>query len=260
MSNLIPFDFESHQIRVILDDDGCPLFVAKDVADTLSYKDPTSAIKAHCRGVQEYHPIPDNLGRKQRTRVIREPDLYRLVANSSLPSAVRFERKVFEEILPAIRRTGSYAVPGLASTPGLDAKLKVCQVAAAMLRMSETSKIQMLADAANSEGVDASFLPSYVDEDLVRSLTALLKEHDAKLSAKAVNLAMLDLGFLEELERQSSKGGTKRFKSLTETGLRFGRNETSPQNPRETQPLYYASRFAELLDIVIAHLAQEDAA
>lgn len=76
MSDLIPFSFESHQVRVLTDDNGEPLFVAKDVAEALGYKDPTTAIKSHCRGVQELHPISDSLGRRQETRVIREPELW----------------------------------------------------------------------------------------------------------------------------------------------------------------------------------------
>lgn len=105
---LVPFSFESHQVRVLTDDHGEPLFVAKDVAEALGYKDPTTAIKSHCRGVQELHPIQDALGRPQDVRVIREPDLYRLIFGSTLESAQAFERMVVDDILPSIRKTGKY--------------------------------------------------------------------------------------------------------------------------------------------------------
>ena len=108
MSNLIPFDFESHQVRIIVDDDGAPLFVANDAADALEYKRPNDAINQHCKGAAEYRPL-QTAGGLQRVRVIREPDLYRLMAGSTLPSAEAFERKVYEEILPSIRKTGSYS-------------------------------------------------------------------------------------------------------------------------------------------------------
>lgn len=78
----------------------------------------------------------------------------------------------------------------------------------------------------------------------------MLKEHGSPLSARAANLALVDMGILDELERTGSKGATKRLKSLTDAGLRYGRNETSPQNPRETQPLYYVRTFPELLDLI----------
>jgi prophage antirepressor-like protein len=57
--NIVPFAFEHHQIRVLADDNGEPLFVAKDVATALGYIDQPNAIKQHCKGVAEYHPPPD---------------------------------------------------------------------------------------------------------------------------------------------------------------------------------------------------------
>lgn len=107
-TSIVPFNFQSHQIRTVIDDHGEPLFIAKDIAVALGYKDATNAIKQHCRGVAKHHPIADSLGRDQRARVIREPDLYRLIASSKLPTAQEFESLVFDEILPTIRKTGTY--------------------------------------------------------------------------------------------------------------------------------------------------------
>ena len=139
----------------------------------------------------------------------------------------------------------------------LDVKLAIATTAANILRMSETSKLRMLADISISEGVPAGYLPSYTKEGLTRSLTALLKENGSPLSAQAANMVLIEVGILEILQRPSSKGGTKNFKSLTEKGLAYGRNETSPQNARETQPLYYVDKFDELLDMINTHLAND---
>ena len=111
MSNLIPFQFESTSVRVVTDEHGEPLFVAKDICEALGYKDPTTAVRNHCRGVPKQHPIVDSLGRTQDARVLTEPDVLRLIVNCTLPAAESFERLVFEEILPTIRRTGSYTAP-----------------------------------------------------------------------------------------------------------------------------------------------------
>lgn len=111
MSNLIPFQFESTSIRVVTDDNGEPLFVGKDVCDALGYSDHTNAMKQHCRGVAKHHPIADSLGRMQETRVLTEPDVFRLAVKSELPGAERFEAWVFEDVLPTIRKTGSYTAP-----------------------------------------------------------------------------------------------------------------------------------------------------
>ena len=115
---LITFNFENNNIRIFQDENGQPLFVAKDVATILGYKDTVSAIKQFCKGVVKHHPISDSLGRTQNVRVIYEPDLYRLTFGSKLESAVRFQNWVFEEVLPTIRKTGQYqTTPATTSSP-----------------------------------------------------------------------------------------------------------------------------------------------
>lgn len=95
-------------VRTTQDDEGNIVFCGKDIAEALGYKDTTNAIKQHCRGVVFRHPIEDSKGRLQDTKFITEPDLYRLIVSSRLPQAQDFERWVFEEVLPAIRRHGGY--------------------------------------------------------------------------------------------------------------------------------------------------------
>ncbi|MCP5197317.1 MAG: hypothetical protein H6974_11100 [Gammaproteobacteria bacterium] len=104
--NLIPFSFESSSIRIVMVDD-LPWFVAKDVAETLGYKDPTTAIRHHCKGVLKLHPLL-TAGGPQELRIIDQPDTFRLIVGSTLPEAERFEKWVFEEVLPSIYRTGQY--------------------------------------------------------------------------------------------------------------------------------------------------------
>ena len=139
--------------------------------------------------------------------------------------------------------------------PALDLTLQVAEVAMRNLRLSETSKIRLLADICRTKGVSSSFLPEFVDESLVRALTDLLKEHGSAHSTIVANQALLDLGLLEILTRKSAKGTVRAFKSLTLDGLAYGRNETSPQAPRETAPLYFAESFPTLLARIEAHLA-----
>ena len=110
MSNIVPYTFEGTSVRTV-EIDGEPWFVGKDVAAVLGYANETDALNTHCRGVAKRYPIPDALGRSQGTRLISEPDMLRLVVNSSLPAAERFERWVFEDVLPTIRKTGSYTAP-----------------------------------------------------------------------------------------------------------------------------------------------------
>lgn len=103
--NIIPFQFESNNIRVI-EQDGEPWFVAKDVAELLGYKHPRSAISRHCNLVLRY-PMHSS-GGIQETTIIPESDVYRLIIRSKLPSAKRFERWLVDEVFPTFRKEAGY--------------------------------------------------------------------------------------------------------------------------------------------------------
>ena len=107
MNKIVPFQFENFTLRTVVSDDGEILFVGKDAAEALGYKDTVNAIKQHCKGVVKHHPL-QTPGGMQDFRVITEPDLYRLVAGSTLSEAQKFESWVFEDVLPSIRKTGKY--------------------------------------------------------------------------------------------------------------------------------------------------------
>lgn len=77
----------------------------------MGYSNPKDAIAKHCRadGVAK-RDLTDSLGRKQKASYINEGNVFRLITHSKLPSAEKFESWVFDEVLPAIRKTGSYSV------------------------------------------------------------------------------------------------------------------------------------------------------
>jgi hypothetical protein len=78
--------------------------------------------------------------------------------------------------------------------------------------------------------------------------TVLLQKFGVTLSAQKFNTLLEAEGYMETLSRKSSKGGAdKVFKNITEKGLPYGKNVTSPQNPRETQPHWYTDKFGVLL-------------
>lgn len=98
-------DEEFGEIRTVQKDDKV-LFCGSDVARALGYARPADAISAHCKGVCVL-PTP-SAGGVQNTKFITEGDVYRLISHSKLPSAEKFERWVFDEVLPMIRKTGGY--------------------------------------------------------------------------------------------------------------------------------------------------------
>lgn len=89
--------------------DGVEWFCAKDIALALGYSNPRKAILDHCKGCNETL-LPTN-GGIQSVKIIKESDIYRLIVRSKLPSAEQFEKWVFEEVLPTIRKHGAYMTP-----------------------------------------------------------------------------------------------------------------------------------------------------
>lgn len=101
----------------ILELDGRPLFPATRSAKILGYKNPQEAIRDHCKGVREL--LTPTEGGPQTMNFIPEGDLYRLIVKSQLPTAEKFERWVFDEVLPSIRNTGAYSSPTASTKPRL---------------------------------------------------------------------------------------------------------------------------------------------
>lgn len=107
---------KSLSIRVITDADNNAWFVAKDVALALGYVDTAKAITTHSKKSKLLKDIgwanrPRHIKQQldQQTKIIQESDVYRLVMRSKLESAEAFQDWVVEEVIPSIRKTGSYA-------------------------------------------------------------------------------------------------------------------------------------------------------
>lgn len=100
--------FENQEFGKVraLEIDGKPYFCAADVAKALGYSNCNDAVIRHCRAIVKCDtPIS---GKIQEVNYIPEGDVYRLIVRSKLPSAEKFEKWVFDEVLPSIRQTGGY--------------------------------------------------------------------------------------------------------------------------------------------------------
>jgi prophage antirepressor-like protein len=98
-------------IRTLSNEQGEPLFCAKDVAVALGYKLARKAVQDHVdRDDVLKRNLIDSLGRKQLTFFINESGLYSLILSSKLDSAKRFKHWVTSEVLPSIRKQGGYMV------------------------------------------------------------------------------------------------------------------------------------------------------
>ena len=95
-------------------------------------------------------------------------------------------------------------------------------------------------DAPNGSSSDIGSEPT-------ASLSELLQEHSAGLSAVSANKRLESLGYLQQMQRPSSRGGVKKYWSVTKTGAKYGKNATSDRNQRETQPVWYKATAAAMI-------------
>ncbi len=127
-----------------LDEDGKVLFSGSDVARALGYSNDRDALARHCKGVVKRDILSN--GGKQETNFIPEGDLFRLITHSKLPVAQRFERWVFDEVLPSIRKYGAYAASGIFENPDTMAAL----VLALQHEQERTERLQQRLNWMNS--------------------------------------------------------------------------------------------------------------
>lgn len=112
MKNLQVFKNEQFGEVRVMEHNGEPWFVGKDIAEILGYERSTKAVADHVDPEDRNAvPIQDSIGRMQNTPIINESGLYSLILSSKLPQAKQFKRWVTSEVLPSIRKHGTYMTP-----------------------------------------------------------------------------------------------------------------------------------------------------
>lgn len=138
--------------------------------------------------------------------------------------------------------------------------LALAEVAGRALSMSNSSKLGIFQKIERKYGLDG-LLPHYaVDAPSdaadgssrpTSALRTMLQRRNFPVKVQDAYLRLLDLGIVTRLTRPSSRGADKAFWSLTNKGLLYGKNMTSPANPRETQPHFFDSRADELVAMIV---------
>lgn len=127
--------------------DGNIWFVGKDVAEALGYARTADAVKAHIDADDKGVCVLPTPGGRQETTIINESGLYSLVLSSKLPKAKAFKRWITSEVIPSIRKTGSYNKPSKQPTTQqeqrakamlLNAQSRQCKL---WLRLAETTDL-----------------------------------------------------------------------------------------------------------------------
>lgn len=229
-----------------------PLFKAKDVAVWIELTNVSDMVSR----LDEDEVTKFNLGSLQGdTWFLTEDGLYEVLMQSRKPIAKQFKKGV-KTILKEIRRTGSFASNAINQpTPRqerkeskLSEKIRAAKFIAKFLNLGDTAKLEIAKSIADPLGLPT---PDYAKAtDATNSVSVLLKKYEAKINAVDFNKLLIQHGFLTVLTRKSSHGREKTFKCITQKGLSYGENVVHPQNPNETQPRWYETKFKELMSIV----------
>lgn len=237
-----------------------PLFCLADVCKAVELTNPSSVkgrLEKEDLQMIDLHALNLDgviIGNSKAT-FISEPALYEVLLFSSSPKVKPFRRWLTHDVIPSIRKTGSYSSAAVPA-PKLSEKLMWVREVKKLLNLNETSTLSLLEKLVSEP--DKLPLPDYTpSKGILKSATELLKEHGMAITAHTFNLQAMLKGYLCEQTRKSSSGGAKTFKAITEKGRPYGENQVSPKNPRETQPLWYADKFGELLKELDIDLKKE---
>lgn len=231
MNGLQVFQYEGKQVRTV-EKDGETWWVLKDVCEVLQIKNPTDVWKR----LDEDERARFNLGRQGEGTIINESGLYHVILRSDKPQAKPFRRWVTKEVLPEIRRKGSYgenrAVAALAEQVGQLAEM-VTKMADDLYGRKEPEQIRLIP----------------LERKETYSASELLKYNSVRMSVYEFNQMMEEKGYMEEIVLQSlRKGKERRCKVLTEKGLPYGENREQIRCNRGHQPGYYPECFLVLVE------------
>ena len=142
MSSLQLYAYNGLEVRTQLID-GEPWFVIADICKVLDLSNPTMAAQTLDADDLSTTEVMDSMGRKQSARTTNESGVYQLVFQSRKPSARDFRRWVTKEVLPAIRKTGSYGV----AAPTELSRIQILQMAMDAEQKNLALEAQVAADA-----------------------------------------------------------------------------------------------------------------
>ncbi|MEC4816391.1 MAG: BRO family protein [Scytonema sp. PMC 1069.18] len=240
MTNIVPFSFESHEVRVVIIDNE-PWFIATDVAKVLEHSNTSVMLQMldeDEKGVSNVY----TLGGNQELAIISESGLYHAVIKSRKPQAKPFRKWVTSEVLPSIRKSGQYSVqqaPVQHSQPQQPTLSEIDTVFAGLIKLGikpeliESAKLSAIAKSiphlASVCEESKRLVSAHMSvPEIPMSPTELGKKIALELglakvpSPQKVNQALLNAGFQESSVHINKRGEKKIEWHLTEKGQDYG--------------------------------------
>lgn len=245
--------------------DGEPWLVGKDVATALGYVDTFGALKKHVDDEDKQNCQNDSFESPRGMTIINESGLYSLVLSSKLPTAKRFKRWVTSEVLPTIRKTGSYSIPQLTPNPHYRTRMigtavrDIGKTAEALEQVFGCRRGMALATASSMVG-EAYGIDT-------KAIAPLIPAEDSPCTMKVANIAEA-LGFfcksgnpdsqkvnrllqscgLQDKPRDASGANLKKTNwKLTEEGRAYGESHAFHRNGHSGYEIIWNAEVLELL-------------
>lgn len=191
------FSFNNSSLRTLTDENGDPWFVLKDCMSILSLGNPTETVKMFDDDEFSTTEVIDSIGRRQRTYIISESGLYRLVMKSRRSEAKEFQRWVTHEVLPSIRKTGGY-IPATEAESDEDILAKAVLIAQKTIDLKNqqirAKDAQIKELESKAQAIDA--FADVEDRLLVREAAKVLSSSGTPVSEKQLREWMTANGWI----------------------------------------------------------------
>lgn len=247
--------FEGNQVEIILSEKGEPLFEIYSIGKALGYSR-WNGKRTSCTPQKDR--IDKTIDNAEITPLVHdglkyftEEQLYDFMLEAHTDKCKKFKKWITHEVLPKLRKTGTYSTKDkyISEIDIAKAELSLVEVTAKLLNLNDSSKLLLATNVYENHNIPTNLLPQYTkSEGTLLPATTLLKNNNINISTQKFNKILLKQGILEVKERKSSKGKIKTFKQLV--NLEYGENFVNPQNNKEVQPLYYEDKFIDLIKLV----------
>ena len=273
----IQYVFEGHEVQFIGTPDN-PAWVAKDVCSVLDIKNPGDTLadfEEEEKGIATIY----TLGGEQQVLTIKEAGLYRLIFKSRKPVARRFQKWIFNEVLPSIRKHGSYSIPqpqqappaptpapmpGLPMAPELTFIGDILTIAGIAPKMIGSYKLgqivkhatdaRLRAMAADGKALlssemsipDATLSPTQIGEALAKELGSTMP-----IKPQAVNLQLQALGLqVSKTETSKTTGKPRKTWHITDAGKEFGQMQMDTA-AGHGKTVFHPRWFPAVIDVLL---------
>lgn len=216
MNNLQIFNSpEFGQVRIV-QKNGEPWFVGKDVAEILGYSNTKDAIAKHVDDEDKLGAQIATSGQNRNMTIINESGLYSLILSSKMPKAKEFKRWVTSEVIPAIRKTGGY-IAGSENMTDAEIMAKAVLVAQSTIRQRDQRIKELESDvaAAKPKVLFADAVSASDSTILIGDLAKILKQNGHPIGQKRLFEWLRGNGYL--IKRQGAD-----YNSPTQRAMEMG--------------------------------------